>query len=303
MMRTMAKDAIARNPRGLRPWVLGLLATLAVAAPLQAQVRVGLEIPRRLYILYEPILVTVTITNLSGRRVVLQDDGPKKWFSFEIMEQDGSPIPPRSENYTLEPLELDAGQTVKRRINLTPLYALQEFGLHRVKALIYFSDLNRFFTSQAERVEITEGSTILEQSVGVPGTRETRNVSLLNFRFTDGNRLYIRILDPESGIVYATAKLGRLLSLGKPQLLFGRENIIHVLQPSAPRAHLYTKMGLDGTVLERETYLVKNEHPRLMKNADGMVFVVGGIPDVPVAEKADRPVPKLSDRPPGLPQP
>jgi uncharacterized protein (DUF58 family) len=58
----------------------GFLAILAVAALLammshraSAQVTVDLSIKRNLYVAYEPLLVTVRVSNLSGDRLLLAD--------------------------------------------------------------------------------------------------------------------------------------------------------------------------------------------------------------------------------------
>lgn len=292
-----------------RLWMSLVIAVLSIFAwPLcsHAQLEVSLQFPRRLYMLYEPIIATVSIRNLSGRDIILQDSGSQNWFGFEVTQQGGRQVAPRSTTYSLQPLDLRAGEKVSRTINLTPLFALQELGTYRIRSVIYFADLNQQYASGFGVIDITEGRILSKQSVGVPGTRETRDVSLMAFRMPEGERLYIRIVDPQSGIVYCNTKLGRLLITDKPQMLFGRENIVHVLHPAAPRQFLYTEIGLDGKVINRQTYLAPKTNPRMFLNADNVVNVVGGILDIPVdtTNLPDAPPPaKLSDRPPGLPLP
>ncbi len=290
------------NRRYLKCLILALVLIAPVVA--SAQVQVKLDIPRRLYMIYEPVIVRVSIKNFSGRDIVLRDGDGKHWFNFDILHTNGAMVMPKTRNYELNPLELKAGQTLQRKINLTPLYAMQEYGGHRIRANVYLADTGTEYTSNVKKIEITEGHLMWQQEVGVPGSTDSRLVSLLSFRLPQGDRLYIRIADEKNGVIYSNAKLGRLLSLYKPQIVFGRENVIHVLHHAAPRNYLYTKMNLDGEVLERETYLAPKYDPVLRVNEDQMVFIVGGVPEQPrgdvAGDRAD--LPKLSDRPPELPQ-
>ena len=61
------------------------LALLALLAPsLHAHINVHLDIPRFMFVDYEPTAAaTVTITNMTGRDLhSLKDQAPEKWFSF-----------------------------------------------------------------------------------------------------------------------------------------------------------------------------------------------------------------------------
>ncbi|MEI8340487.1 MAG: hypothetical protein WCH43_02995, partial [Verrucomicrobiota bacterium] len=76
---------------------------LALAPQLHAQLQVEIKISRRLYIAYEPIVATVTITNLAGRDILLQNAEGQKWFSFSVTNPDESPVGPRDLNYEVSP--------------------------------------------------------------------------------------------------------------------------------------------------------------------------------------------------------
>ena len=84
---------------------------------------------RRLFMINEPVLATVAITNQAGRDIMLADTAEGgQWFSFQITSSEGRLVPPRNANYELEPLQLRAGETVKRTVNLNELYSLGDFG-------------------------------------------------------------------------------------------------------------------------------------------------------------------------------
>jgi len=281
------------------------LLLLAAGRQLHAQVKVDMRIDRRLHIVYEPIMITVSITNLSGHDLELTDADNQKWFSFQVTTGDGRIVPPTDLDYHLQPLSIPAGQTVRRALNLSTLYAVQEFGLYRIKASVYSPEFQKYFSSQTSDVEITEGKLIWQQTVGVPagmeGAGTYRTISLLTHRMEKDNMLYIRVEDKEGGVVYTTNQLGRVLLSFDPMIELDKTNQIHVLQLIGAKSYVYSKIGLNGEWLGQLSYNAVNSRPMLKKNASGAVRVVGGQLDVPVTPNAPT-EPKLSDRPPGLPK-
>jgi hypothetical protein len=285
-----------------------LYVTCMLSGHLGAQVVVDLSLKRNLYIAYEPLLATIRITNLSGNRLLLADVEGKKWFGFQIETLDGRPIPPTDPNYEIEPVQLGSGESITRTINLTQLYPMSDFGSYRIRATVYSAELSNYFSSPPLTVEITEGRLLWQQTVGVPGMEGTtgfsRTVSLLSHRITERTDLYLRIEDKASGIVYCTHRLGDFISYGKPEIMLDPSNTIHVLQNNIPREFIYSKVGLNGKILERISYNApKDRRPQLVRLQDGTITVVGGIPFDPHATPTPGLVNKLSERPVPLPTP
>jgi hypothetical protein len=271
----------------------------------RAQVTVELSIKRNIYIAYEPLLATVRINNLSGNRLLLADVEGKKWFGFQIETLDGRPVPPSDPNYEISPIQINPGEAVVRTVNLTQLYPLSDFGSYRVRATVYAAELSDYFSSPPLTLEITDGRLLWQQTVGVPGPAGiesgTRTISLLSHRLSERTDLYLRIEDKTRGIIYCTHRLGDFISYGKPDIQLDATNTVHVLQNNIPREFIYSKVGLDGKILERMTYSAPKERPHLVRSADGTVIVAGGIPYDPHAPPSPVTMPKLSDRPMGLP--
>lgn len=292
------------SPRAL--FVCLALALVFAATHAQAQLQVTLKIPRRLYMIYEPVIATISISNLTGRDVTLTDEGAQKWFSFQIFTGDDRPVPPRSATYELQPLTIPNGTTVKRSVNLVSLYPVTDFGLYRIRANIFFAELNRYFSSMPVSIEVSEGKVLWQQTVGVPegqpGAGGYRLYELLSFRQPKDNMLYVRVQDKEAGVIYATYPVGRLLVANEPQVQLDAQNQLHILQLVGPKVYAYSRVGLNGEWGGQTTYLAAKTRPRLTKLASGKVDVSGGQMDVPVVQAADAPpAPKLSDRPAGMP--
>jgi hypothetical protein len=273
---------------------------LFVIATAQAQIQVDLSFKRLQYIAHEPVLATVRIANNSGRDIDLHDDSGRHWFGFEVNAGGGRLLAPLSEAGE-PPLHIESGKTVTRKVNLTPLFPVHDFGNYHVRANVYFPDLNKFFYSSTKVFQVGEGRTIWQKTVGVPvgtpGAGDVRTYSLLTNRFVDHTSLYVRVESRDRGVVYQTYSLGRILSGDEPQAEIDRANQLHVLHCAAPRNWAYSHVGLNGELFKHSTFLETKTRPRLRLTAEGSVAVRGGALDLPVAETKRGPAPKLPDRP------
>ena len=282
-----------------------LLLPVCFATSAVAQIQVELKFPRLQYIAYEPVVANLVITNLAGRDVDLHDAGGQSWFGFEVTGNEGASVAPIS-NPTTEPLKIDAGQRVTRKINLTPLFGIHDFGTYRVRAHIYFGDLNKFFYSQTKVLEVTDARPVWQKTVGVPAETgapgNARTYSLMMNRFVDHTSLYVRVEDKDSGVVYATYSLGQVIAFDAPQAEFDRVNQLHVLYCAAPRNWAYAQVGLNGELLSRVSFSETKSRPRLVHSDDGVVKISGGTMNKPVTEEARQTAPKLSARPPNAPK-
>ena len=278
---------------------------LLVATSAIAQIQVEIKFPRLQYIAYEPVVANVVITNLAGRDVDLRDVDGQSWFGFEVTGNEGRSIASIS-NAETEPLNIAAGKRVTRKINLSPLFAVHDFGTYRVRAHIYFGDLNKFFYSQTKVFEVTDARPIWQKTVGVPegesAAGNVRTYSLMTNRFPDHTSLYVRVEDKDSGIVYATYSLGQVIAFDQPQAEFDRSNQLHVLYCAAPRNWSYARVGLNGELLSRASVAETRTRPRLVHSEDGVVKISGGMMDTPVTQATRDTAPKLSVRPPNAPK-
>ena len=270
-----------------------------------AQIQVELKFPRLQYIAYEPVVANLVITNLAGRDVDLHDADGQSWFGFEVTGSEGGSIAPVG-NPSTEPLNIGVGKRDTRKINLTPVFGVHDFGTYRVRAHIYFADLNKFFYSQTKVFEVTDARPIWQKTVGVPADGDAsgsaRTYSLMTNRFPDHTSLYVRVEDKDSGVVYATYSLGQLIAFDQPQAEFDRSNQLHVLYCAAPRNWSYARVGLNGDLLSRASFSETKTRPRLVHSEDGVVKISGGMMDRPVTQEARATAPKLSARPPNAPK-
>jgi len=283
-----------------------LLLVLGAAIPAQGQIQVGIDMKRTLYLRYEPMICLVSIRNLSGRDLELKDTRRHAWFGFDITTPEGRPIPPRAD-YQNQPLRLRAGETIRRPVNLTPLFPVTEFGTYRVRAAVYVPEFDKYFSSPTAVVEVTEGRILWEQTVGVPPNEgldgKRRTYQVIAHRLPNTTMIYVRVKDPDRGLIYCTTRLGRYLTFGNPDVLLDNKNDIHILQNLAPRQFLYSHFGLDGKVRTQQAYQDWGTRPVFTRTLEGGVEVVGGTKFDPSAPPPERQLPGLGEAPVELPKP
>lgn len=285
----------------MRTLLISALAIFAVRAA-QAQIQVELKFSRVQYVAYEPVVATVNITNLAGRDIELRDDNGQHWFGFEVTAGEGRFLAPERALENEPPLRIESGKTVSRKVNLTPVFPVQELGPYHVRANVFFADLNRFYYSQSKVFQVGDARPIWQRTVGVPeaaaGAGSIRTFSLLSNRFPDHTKLYVRVEDKNSGAVYSTFPLGRVIAFDEPQAELDSANTLHVLHCAAPRTWAYSHIGLNGELLRRATFMETKTRPRLRREQNGTVAIKGGVLDAAVAPGGRTPPAKLSDRPP-----
>jgi hypothetical protein len=272
--------------------------------PAHAQILVSLQIKRGIYMLHEPIIATVTLTNNTGRDIMLDDTKEGgQWFSFQITDTQNRVVDPRNPNYELPPLPVPAGETVKRSVNLNQLYALDNYGVYKVRASIYFPPMGKFFSSKYYPLQVTEGKVIWKQSVGMPDAENSyRNFTLLTMEHDKGKSIYIRIEGQEDGTTYGCYELGPQVADFQPETVFDRGNNLWVLQLVGQKTYVLSRIGINGDFEGQSTYVTPKNIPRLRKLADGTLQIVGAYKQDRVAANKPEDIPKLSDRPAGLPK-
>jgi hypothetical protein len=287
-------------------YALPIIAVALLPAAVEAQIQVDLKFKRLQYIAYEPVVATLSITNLAGRDIDLHDAEGQSWLGFEITGSDDQPVAPMSTESGQAPLKVAAGQRVTHQVNLTPLYPVHDFGTYHVRTNVYFADLGKFFYSPTRVFEVTDARPIWQQTVGIPdgvaAPGNVRTYALLTNRFPDHTSLYVRVQDKDSGVVYATYSLGRAIAFEEPHAEIDHANQLHVLHCSAPRAWAYSRIGLNGELLAHSSFMETKTRPKLVRSGNGDVAVRGGTIESPAVQSSRGTAPKLSARPPELPK-
>ena len=284
---------------------LSILLLVGMLSAANAQLEVALESKRNIFMRGEPIEVAVTIRNLAGKDVLLRDTEGRQWFGFEIMKGSDTPIGPLHGDYTNTPQMVLSGGSIRRSVNLLQLYPISDYGTYTIRAAIYFPETGKYITSAPFRMDVSEGRKLWTQTVGVPGAKEGAGdyhvVSLLSFQQTRETTLYARVEDEQTGVVYGTYPLGRLLLGTNPGHEFDRENTLHVFHMVGPGQYYLSKVGVNGEWLGQTVWQSAKGRAAVRRKEDGKMVIVGATRSVEKAQPGPE-IPRLSDRPMALPK-
>lgn len=284
---------------------------LACAVPsLRAQLTVTATLDRTNYIAYEPLPVTITVTNTSGNDVVLGGPNNTSWLNFLVTSESGRLVTSLA-NPSAEAIVCRAGQSLQRRYNLPRYFHLIDSGGYLVKGSVYFPDLQRWVNSRPVRFTINQAAKPRwEQTFALPkGHRmagKYRRYQLFNFHDTNRSYLYVRIIDESTGMFIATFPVSSLVPERDVQPAVDADQNLHILCAASPQIWAHQTVDPEGRLLSSKFYRQTRGQPQLVTQSSGEVMILGGTlydPDAkpaPAAQGGDN-IRRLSDRPPGVP--
>lgn len=291
---------------------MGLVASLLLLQQADAQIAVKLSLPRSSFLLDESLKATLTIQNLAGRDLTLEDntrDGP--WCLIQIKAIRGDYIPSRKTGLTYPPLLVPSGQSVSRSIDLMELYTLNDPGQYRIRACINFAPTQQQFWSEPALFSTDSGKLLWNQTVGVPDGRPNagafRTFSLILHQRHEGAFLYAKLEDRGEGIRYPSYPLGRMLAAMAPQHQLDDANNLYVFHALSDTSYMLSQIDVASGRLGQAPYKsalpYRQGRPSLRRSTTGELGIVGGLrvsSEEIAEENAPSKQPRLSDRPPGF---
>ena len=266
----------------MRRFIFSLVAVLVMAgvfaAGAQAQLIVQVSMAREAFLLYEPLPVLVTLRNVSGRPIQLDDVGGRHWLDFTVSDENGREVLCLARLQSEGSVTVSPNQSVTRTIDLMPSYDLRSRGVYSVQAVVDSGGMRT--SSSPLRFNITQGREIWTQTLGLP-TRddqpeEYRTFSLQTRREGHSDYLYICVRDARKDIVYGLLETGSYIPLGEPSVRFDKEACLNLLYQSSPRAFGYVRVNPFAQVLDRAVYSDYSSKPELVVDLEGTVTVRGG---------------------------
>lgn len=276
-----------------------LLATCAVA---HAQLATSISVNKRDFIAGEAVIAEVIITNHTGQELTLAGTPQQPWITFVVTNNKGNPVTIVRPN-TFGAINIKAGESLARRVNLADYFLLNSQGNFAVSAVIV-DPQKRFSSASTNRVlfNLYPGRTYWSQKVGVSADRngtKTREMRVLTFSNGQKNQIYGQIVDGDSGVTLRTFLLGDALMLRKPMVTVDGERRMHVMFLSTPSMWVHCQVDTEGQLVQRDIHQTAPKgDPVLMAYGDGSVRVVNSIPyDAEAAAKERSKIRKVSDRP------
>lgn len=279
---------------------LSLLAFIALASRASAQLEVSLAFERDNYVSLEPIEATVTIKNTVGKDVVLGGANGTSWINFQVHDTSGTPVSP-IRPVIAAPLMVRNGETLQRKFQLDRFFYLSESGTYIIRAAAWFPELEKHNYSRPMRFNVLQPRNPKWQEVfSVPGERGYRRFQVSTFNDTTKSYVCLSVVDEETKMVMSRAALGSVMLEKDVQPALDKHKHLHLVYMSSPTMYVYQQLDPQGRVTDRKFFLASKGVPKLTKDPDGTVSIIGGqIYDPATAPKKD-PFRRLSDRPAGL---
>ncbi|SHK47661.1 hypothetical protein SAMN02745181_3882 [Rubritalea squalenifaciens DSM 18772] len=268
-----------------------ILSALLLSQTVFGQLSATLKANRDQFVAFEPVNMTVNITNLSGKPLTLQNRTNQPWIEFFVRDHTGRNVL-STKDVAYSPVSIGTGQTVASTFTLNNSFNLTNPGSYSVLAVIRMpGEGDRKGTpTQSTHFTVTRGVTAWSQSVGVPGTAgDQRKYRLITFSGDKYPELYIQVEDQKRGRMLATHSLGRHITFRKFQTSLDRQNNLHVLFHTSPSVACHTVINPAGRTIERTYH--KNSAtgvPRLLPTTSGNVSVVNSIPYDPQKEAEEK---------------
>jgi hypothetical protein len=277
-----------------------LISFLLLIQTALAQVSVDLRLPRRTFLNGETIPLTVSISNLSGDSLRFQGTARQPWIDFIVKSSRGVPLIPTG-RAAIGRIEIPAGKTLGRTIDLNQLFSFSELGNYSIYAIVRLPDQRTGgFQSRRHLFNIATAKPSWSQVVGVPGKKgQNHEMRLVRFSSDRKDRLYAQVADQKTGRILRTHHLGEALSLRKPSVALDQQLHMHVLYLATPSFWGHVEVSPEGKLVRQDIYRPgPGGAPQLARLTSGQVKPVGGILyDPDAAAKARKNTRKASDRP------
>ncbi len=283
-----------------------LAALLALAAFFSgthratAQLDISMTLERQNYVSLESIEATVTVKNTVGKDVVLGGPNGTTWLNFQIFDTTGTPAS-TIKPVPAAPLVLRAGQSLQRKFELNRYYYLSESGTYIVRAVAYFPDLEKYNQSRPKRFNVQQPRSPKFQEVfAVPGEAGYRRYQV--FTLTDTTKTYVclSVVDENTQMVLSRTTLGSVMMEKEIQPAIDSQQHLHLIYLGTPTLYVYQQIDALGNVTDLKYYKLSAGQPKLIKQPDGQVAILGGQVFDPSQQPEDDGFRRLSDRPAGL---
>jgi len=272
-------------------WLWLVCLVLLWPAVSRAQLSVVLSAEKSNFLLYEPLTLSVKVTNISDDPISLANEGGRSWLTFLIQTADRRKVRAETPIQT-EPIVLPPGRSKVLSVNITPHYAIRESGQYAVQASVELSGQRSFLTDGLV-LNVGRGEVVWTKSYVEGGTQ--RVVSLIRFTDMKDTSLYLRVEEPRENLVFTTFKLGRMISFTNPEVRIDSFRNIHILHPVGARLYRYTQTDPNGQLIQQEDRETGATPLTLRTLEDGRVEFVGGKKMTPETKR-----PKLSELQQGL---
>jgi hypothetical protein len=252
-----------------------LMAYVCLASVTHAQVDISCRIKPVRAILYEPVIATVNIENMTGRPLVLSGPNANGRLRFDIEMTPGRTLPQTQFPLLEESVEIPVRESWSGSFILSDAYDMRQEGPYTVRARV--DAAGEAFIAPRVFVDVVPGLEIMSLRSLAKAQGETLRLHrLMSVNRDRGEFLLLRIDDPEGGICYAVQSLGRIIRARPPRLEVDGDFNVHILHQTSPERFYHHVFSPNGRLISRRNYSGDGSAIGLEQTPEGRLIVTGG---------------------------
>jgi hypothetical protein len=275
-----------------------LLAGLLSAPMLHAQVKVEVLLrqerkqEQKQYLVKEPLEIGVRVVNHSGQKLNLTKGD---WLSISVMDENDFAVKQIGAMPVAEDVSIESSYMATQWLDIGQTFDFKENARYSIRARVDVFDWSRDFYTDAKYFEMIRGASLWEQKFGVPVKTpgelpEIRNYILQQALYLAEPQLYLRITDDSGKTVHAVERLAPMIQVSRPEAQVDTLSRLHVFTQISMKDFVHIIIDPDGTIQQRDTYMIEGYRPTLKVSPSGGVYVAGGIRQL---RRTDIPTPSV----------
>lgn len=233
----------------MKTWKV-IASTLVIAATSFAQqMDVRLELAHSVFVLGEPIVVTLSVANNSRSPMILGAESADK-IELEITrETDQTELDSRNSAPFFPATKINSGQMAQQNIEIDKWFTLCDGGKYLIRAVVIKGGLR--FETRKRAFDIVPGIPLKEGlQMFVDKQHLQRKFQLVYWMRERVNRLFLRIEDTPTGQAWDTIDLGVLSKVTEPKLDISPKGEVTVIHRSTQNAFIRTVIWSLPTAIE-----------------------------------------------------
>lgn len=250
-----------------------LLFLVVFTGVVHGQIELGVELPYRTYLQFEPVPARTTVRSLIGQPVIFNagDGGPT--FYYAVRDVYGSVLPMRPDVQPPEPLLMAAQGSAVLSNDMSRLYSMTKPGQYSIQACVDW--MGKTYRGEKRHVEIVAGREITRITGVVPSDRSTRTYMVFHINREQQDHILLRIDDESAGVSYGVYPLGRSVLNEKPQLAIDAGGSAHILYQTAPRVYAHVVYSPHGSLMDTTMFGADYIHVKLESQPGGSITATG----------------------------
>gem|GEM_PF-467207 len=269
-----------------------LLAGLLIAPMLHAQVKVEVLLKQKQFLVKESLEIGVRVVNHSGQTLNLTKGD---WLSISVMDDNNFAVKQIGSMPVAEDVSIESSYMATQWLDIGQTFDFKENARYSIRARVDLFDWSRDFYADAKHFEMIRGASLWEQKFGVPVKApgelpEIRNYILQQALYLEEPQLYLRITDDSGKTVHAVERLAPIIQVSRPEAQVDTLSRLHVFTQISMKDFAHIIIDPDGTIQQRDTYMIEGYRPTLKVSPSGGVYVAGGIRQL---RRTDIPTPPI----------